>query len=221
LQLAACGWSLTITQKYLVMTLLLQFYGNCLMTFLKNMIKFNPEKKMKRRYLPFFLLFVSSLVFAGRVIPLPGLLKPQRIYIDQEQCFITEGATISIYSLKDFKLQKKFGKRGDRLKFPAAFPPIRNFHIVDNKIYVVTYKEKDNQCWMLVFDLGGKLLKEVFVSLVDINMLIPDLYNYYTIHEDKLYILRDNQDTEEWELHIDPMARGAAYLALRQQGQCC
>jgi hypothetical protein len=353
------------------------------------MIKFNPEKKMKRRYLPFFLLFVSSLVFAGQVIPLPGLLKPQRIYIDQEQCFITEGATIYIYSLKDFKLQKKFGKRGegpgefresgegikldfkpekiivtstgrfsyftrdgqfikearisnprrfefqelgsgfvgkellvekkrvfitvnlidknlkkikeiyrfkhpfyprskpinpvflrtgtyyvyqdkifyddedgiihvldgsgkelylirpqyervkikdihkirylmfwrtdlrteyavfkDRLKFPAAFPPIRNFHIVDNKIYVVTYKEKDNQCWMLVFDLGGKLLKEVFVSLVDINMLIPDLYNYYTIHEDKLYILRDNQDTEEWELHIDPMARGTANLAM-------
>ncbi|MGD2092178.1 MAG: hypothetical protein PVH61_38770 [Candidatus Aminicenantes bacterium] len=68
---------------------------------------------MKRIYLLFFLLFVSSLVFAGQVIPLPGLLKPQRIYIDQEQCFITEGATIYIYSLKDFKLQKKFGKRGE------------------------------------------------------------------------------------------------------------
>lgn len=336
---------------------------------------------MKRISLPLFLLFVSSFVFAGQVIPLPGLLKPQRIYIDQEQFFITEGATISIYSLKDFKLQKKFGKRGegpgefkesgegiklefkpeniivisygrisyftrdgqfikearisnprrfefqelgsgfvgteltvekkgvfftvnlfdknlkkgkeiyrfkhpfyprskpinpvflrtstyyvyrekifyddedgiihvldssgkelysirhryervkvkdihrnrylmfwkldlkpeydafkDRLRFPAAFPPIRNFHIIDNKIYVITYKEKYNRCKMLVFDMGGKLLKEVFVSLVDINMLIPAQYNYYTIHEDKLYILWDNQETEEWELHVEKWA---------------
>ena len=334
---------------------------------------------MKRIYWSCFLLFVSSLVFAGQVIPLPGLLKPQRIYIDQEQFFITEGATIYIYSLKDFKLEKKFGKRGEgpgefresgegikldfkpdsivvistgrfsyfthdgrfikevrinprrsefhelgsgflgrellvekngviftvnlfdknlkkgkeiyrfkhpfyprskpinplflrtstyyvyrekvfyddedgnihvldsggkelysirhryeevkvkdihkkrylmfwrtdlraehdafkeRLKFPAAFPPIRNFHILDNKIYVITSKEKDNQCKMVVFDLEGKLLKEVFVPLTDINMLIPDRFNYYTIHKDKLYILRDNQETEGWELHIAPL----------------
>jgi len=335
---------------------------------------------MKRKYFPFFLLFVSSFVFAGQVIPLPGLLKAKNIYVDQEQIFITEGSTIYIYSLKDFKLQKKFGKRGEgpgefkesgegiklkfspeniivlstgrisyftrdgqfikdrisnpraaefqelgsgfvgrelsrekkglfftvnlfdknlkkgkelyrfkhpffprnkpinpvflrgstyyvyqekifyddeegiihvldstgkelysirhrfeqvkvkdihkkrylmfwrtdnrdeydafkeRLKFPAVFPPIRDFHIVDNKIYVITYEEKDNRCKMLVLDLGGKLLKEVFVPLVDINMLIPYYYNYYTIHKDKLYILRDNQDTEEWELHIDPLS---------------
>ena len=344
------------------------------------MIIFKQEKKLNRIYLLFFLLFVSSLVFAGQVIPLPGLLKPQRIYIDQEQFFITEGATIYIYSLKDFKLQKKFGKRGEgpgefresgegikldlkpeniivistgrfsyftrdgqfikearisnprrfefqelgsgfvskessaegkgvfftvnlvdknlkkikevyrykhpffprnkpinavsprvstyyvyqekifyddkagiihvldssakelysirypyeqvkingfhkkrilmfwrtvlraeydafkeRLKFPAEFPPIRNFNIVDDKVYVITYTEKDNRCKMLVFDLTGKLLKEVFVPLVDIDMLIPDLYNYYTICRDKLYILRDNPDTEEWELHIDSL----------------
>lgn len=332
---------------------------------------------MKRVYLLSCLLMVSGLVFAGRVIPLPDLSRPQRIYADQEQLFITEGAAVYIYSLKDFKLQKRFGKRGegpgefresgegirldftpaniivislgrlsyfsrdgrlikettvvnprrfafqelgsgyvgkeflrekkgiffavnlydrnlkkgkeiyrykhpfyprskpidplcprkgtyyvhrgkifyddeegtihvldssgkelysirheygrvkiedihkerylmfwrtdlrpeytafkDRLKFPAAFPPIRNFHIVDDKIYVITHMEKSNRCKMLVFALDGKLLKEVFVPLVDINMLVPDLYNYYTIHKDKLYILRDNPDTEVWELHL-------------------
>lgn len=94
----------------------------------------------------------------------------------------------------------------ERLHFPAAFPPIRNFHIRDNKIYVITYTEKNNRCKMLLFDLAGKLLKEVFVPLVDINMLVPYFYKFYTIHEDKLYILRDNQDTEEWELHIDPLS---------------
>lgn len=333
---------------------------------------------MTKIYLSFVLLFISGLVFAGQVVPLPGLLKPQRIYVDQDQFFITEGATICIYSLKDFSLQKKFGKRGEgpgefkesgegvqldfkpdniivistgrfsyftregkfikesriknprrfefqelgrgfvgkeispeekgifflvnlydenlkkvkeiyrfkhpffprskpinpvflrtstyyvyqgkifyddeqgiihvlnssgeelysirhqyervkikeihkkrylrywqtdlreeyevfkpRLKFPGAFPPIRNFHILDNKIYIITYQEKKNRCKMFVFDLNGKLLREVYVSLVDINMLIPDLYNFYTINKDTLYILRDNQDTEEWELHLE------------------
>jgi hypothetical protein len=333
---------------------------------------------MKKKYSLFLLFILESFIFSEQIIPLSGILKPQRIYVHQEQLFITEGARICIYSLKDFSLQKKFGKRGEgpgefkesgegikldfntdhiivtstgrisyfsrdgqfikevrisnprsfefqklgnifvgkeflveekgvfftinlfdknlkkskeiyrykhpffprskpinpvslrkstfyvyqekifyddeagtihvldnsgkelysilpryepveiteihkkryltfwrtdiraefeafknRLKFPDEFPPIRNFHILADKIYIITHQEKNNQCKMLVLDIKGKLLKETYVSLVDINMLIPDLYNYYTIYKDKLYILRDNQDTEEWELYIE------------------
>jgi uncharacterized protein YlbG (UPF0298 family) len=42
----------------------------------------------------------------------PELEDPTAVVIDQDQVFITDGVTIYIYSLKDFKLQKKFGKSG-------------------------------------------------------------------------------------------------------------
>jgi hypothetical protein len=166
----------------------------------------------------------------------PVSLRTSTYYVYQEKIFyddedgiihVLDGSGKELYSIrhryervkiKDFHkkrylmfwrtdLRAEYDAFKERLKFPSAFPPIRNFHIVDNKIYVITYKEKDNRCKMLVFDLKGQLLKDAFVSLTDINMLIPDLYNYYTIHEDKLYILRDNQDTEEWELYIEKLGK--------------
>ncbi len=345
---------------------------------------------MKRVYVFFVLplLFWGSLCLGGQVISLPEVMKAQRIIVDGAQLFITEGATIYIYSLKDFKLQKKFGKRGegpgefkesgegikleigadtivvnstgrlstfsrqgrfikettvsdprrfnfqalregrfvgkaialergavffiislydrdlkkikeiyrykhpffprkkpinavsvristyyvyrdkifyddeegiiyvlnswgeelysidrkidrekvtdlhkkryllfwqtglkaeydvfkDRLRFPSLFPPIRNFHLGEDKIYVITHQEQNGKCKMLILDLEGKLLKQLFVPLTDIDMLIPDIYNYYTIHKGKLYILRDNPDTEVWELHIEPIVSRSPYL---------
>ena len=328
-------------------------------------------------FLFFTLLLFTGLIYADLVMTLPEVMKPQRVYVDGEQVFITEGVSIYIYSLKDLKLQKKFGKKGegprefknsglgvileigpdtilitssgrlsyftrdgqfiketrpkypsifefqglpgnrfvgtaftreqkdifltinlynenlerikeihrychpffprnklinpvnvrgstlyvykdkiffddengainvlnsqgdmlysvspkydkvkltkihkerylmfwrtgikqeyeifgDRLKFPVVFPFIRNFHVVNDKIYIITHHEKDNKNEMLIFDLKGKLLKQVFVPLTDVNMLNPLLFNYYTINNDRLYIVRENEDKEEWELH--------------------
>jgi hypothetical protein len=59
-----------------------------------------------------FLLFVS-FVLGGKVITLPDLKKPENIIVDQNQILITEFPHIYIYSLKDFKLIKKFGKAGE------------------------------------------------------------------------------------------------------------
>ena len=326
------------------------------------------------------LIIFFGTIFAGQVAPLPEIKKPQRIYIDRQQLYITEGATIYIYSLNNFKLQKKFGKRGEgpgefkesgegiylifspdnlqvvssgrlsifsregrfireqivsnprnfefqslgdryvgtslqvekglvyftinlfdknfkklkalsryrhpffpshkpidpvdlristslvyrnkiffddeqgtihvldhtgrelhtithdykrigitdihrtrylafwrtdlkaeynafreRLKFPDHFPCIRNFHIQDDRIYVITFEESGANSRILIFDLQGKLLKKTWAPLAEINMLIPLGFNYYTIHERKIYILRENQPDEEWELVIENM----------------
>jgi hypothetical protein len=60
-----------------------------------------------------FLIFAIFLFPASKVLtPFPGLANPTAVIIDNNQLFITEGVTISIYSLNDFKLQKKFGKSG-------------------------------------------------------------------------------------------------------------
>jgi hypothetical protein len=35
------------------------------------------------------------------------------VQVDKNQLYITDGASVFIYSLKDYQLQKKFGKRGE------------------------------------------------------------------------------------------------------------
>jgi hypothetical protein len=46
------------------------------------------------------------------VVTLPELLSPELIRVDENKIYITEKANIYIYSKKDFKLVKKFGKKG-------------------------------------------------------------------------------------------------------------
>ena len=58
-------------------------------------------------------LLFTTLAFATKVVPLPNLLKPGLIRLDENQMYITEEANIYIYSLKDFHLVKKFGKPGE------------------------------------------------------------------------------------------------------------
>ena len=58
-------------------------------------------------------LLAALLGAETKVIPMPDLMKPQLILLDKTQMYITEDTSIFIYSLKDFKLIKKFGKRGE------------------------------------------------------------------------------------------------------------
>jgi len=60
-----------------------------------------------------FLLTIPGRADAGKVVPLAQLEKPNSITFDRDLVYITDQASISIYSLKDFKLQKTFGKTGE------------------------------------------------------------------------------------------------------------
>ncbi len=68
---------------------------------------------MKKIHLALLLLLFTNVVFATKIVPLPEILKPDIIKVDDHDMVIAEGASISIYSLKDFKRVKKFGKEGE------------------------------------------------------------------------------------------------------------
>lgn len=50
--------------------------------------------------------------FAEKVAVLPELMKPSIMAVDDTQLYVTEEASVFIYSLKDFELVKKFGRAG-------------------------------------------------------------------------------------------------------------
>ncbi len=69
---------------------------------------------MKRALIIMFLAIISVAFIHGEKLgELPGIFKPTSLALDNDQMYITEGATISIFTLKDFKLIKKFGKGGE------------------------------------------------------------------------------------------------------------
>lgn len=59
------------------------------------------------------LFLITNVVFATKTVPLPEITKPDIIKVDGDDMVLVEGASISIYSLKNFKLIKKFGKQGE------------------------------------------------------------------------------------------------------------
>jgi hypothetical protein len=58
-------------------------------------------------------LLLSSLSFSMDGVRLEGLMKPNAIFVENGFIYITEGAIINVYSEKDFKFIRKFGKLGE------------------------------------------------------------------------------------------------------------
>jgi hypothetical protein len=67
-------------------------------------------KKIVLLLLLFFVFILTMLVAAARVAVFPDIFRPDSITVDNGQVIITEGASVFIYSLQDFKLQEKFVK---------------------------------------------------------------------------------------------------------------
>jgi len=81
-----------------------------------------------------------------------------------------------------------------KLIFPEHFPSFRWATVNKGKIYVQTYKRKNNKTQFIVLDLKGKILKEIYLPLID--------HNIQTVYNNKLYKLVENLEKETWELHI-------------------
>jgi hypothetical protein len=83
--------------------------------------------------------------------------------------------------------------------FPNDFPAIRNFLAKDKKLYITTYRKKDQKTELFIFDLKGNLLKKTFIPIAAQTPLIDYPYN---IKDGKLYQLLENDNIEDWDLHI-------------------
>jgi len=92
-----------------------------------------------------------------------------------------------------------------RLIYPDTFPAIKSIAVSGNKLYVQTYKWKDNKEEYVVMDLKGKVLKEVYIPRFENVTMNDEIFGtrLHTIHNDKLYYLMENEDEEEWELHME------------------
>ncbi len=74
---------------------------------------------------------------AAKIVPMPELMKPDKIEAWGDRLYISDGTSIHIYSLKDLKYVKKFGKSGEGPGEITIDPTLGNLIIDVDKKYVM------------------------------------------------------------------------------------
>lgn len=85
------------------------------------------------------------------------------------------------------------------VEYPKFFPDIKEFQVLDGKIYVQTYKIEEGKTEYIILDFKGKILQTTFLPVFEEGSLIDK--NVYTFYKDIYYYLKFNENKEIWELH--------------------
>lgn len=98
-----------------------------------------------------------------------------------------------------FKNGYKIIKARNMIEFPEYLPLVRAYRVSDGKVYMITFNQKNETFETFIFNAQGKLLKKSFLPLAKPNIM--EIYPF-TIYKDKIYQLVENEEEEEWQLHI-------------------
>ncbi len=113
-------------------------------------------------FIPVLILVLSSLIFPKKLADLPEVMKNPTIGIYGDRIFIKEHFTIHIYSLKDVKHLKQFGKEGAG---PSEFKFRAEMEVFPDKLVVNTLAKQ------VIFSHDGKFIKEYRITPFIINFL--------------------------------------------------
>lgn len=101
------------------------------------------------------LVVLVSLVYGKKLAVLPELKKPLVMAIQGNELYILDGVEVYKYSLKDYRLITKFGKRGEG---PSELLPNEeislNLRLVNGDIFL------NSQTKMVYYSKEGKMIKE-------------------------------------------------------------
>jgi len=89
----------------------------------------------------------------------------------------------------------------DNLEFPKNFSNIQNSIVVDDMIYMQTYRRDNGKVEFIIYNVDGKYIGTRMIPLKEMNII--RLYPYM-ISKGKFYQIFENED-EEWELSIIPV----------------
>lgn len=105
-----------------------------------------------------------------------------------------------IHWFKDLSPLKPFWDRiKDNIQFRTHFPLFKNLLIDNDRIYILTYQKNDGKNECIVLNMKGEKVKQIFLSLPPEEPFAPVCY---ALKDHHFYALHENEDTENWELHI-------------------
>jgi hypothetical protein len=87
--------------------------------------------------------------------------------------------------------------------------PIRDLAVTDEQIYVKTYQKQGDKDEFIIMDLKGNILKKAYLPAVKEpgfgNEVLGRAAKFYKIYQNKFYYLHENEEEEEWEVHVEPI----------------
>jgi hypothetical protein len=123
--------------------------------------------------------------------------KINRIQLKAERLKVTEEYKKNYMSLLETDPTYQAVGNQYNLIFPEYYPGFYRFSVNDGKVYFLTYKKMSKSREVIVTDLKGKELKHTSVPWIENELRIN-----YSIDNGKFYYLKENEETEEWELHM-------------------
>ena len=123
-------------------------------------------------------------------------LEKEKVKINDEM----KKGIIHYYEVEDPYWKIRWPRLKTWFVFSEFFPLVRNFQVVNDKIYINTFLEKNDKSEFIILDLKGKVLKKTFLPLKKETYFV--IYPYF-IKNNKLYQVLFNDDVEEWELHVE------------------
>jgi hypothetical protein len=104
-----------------------------------------------------------------------------------------------------FKVHPNFKNAIDYLKrilvIRDYFPPIRDLQIVEDHIYVLTFKRKGSLWELIKLDLKGNEKGRVFIPLSDYEYFTWYPV-FYSVYKEKIYSLVEDVEDEVWKVHV-------------------
>lgn len=82
--------------------------------------------------------------------------------------------------------------------FPEFYPAFENFAVHNDKIYIIDFLINQKRD-IIVYDLKGKRISRKSIPILKHDGCIN--LNRFDVDNGKLYFMRENEDTEKWELH--------------------
>lgn len=140
--------------------------------------------------------------FSIQVIDLEGKVLARIEQKDYKQRKFTDDDLKAIQDL----MKKMFGEAQykavkNRFTWPDYYPVILTFRIdrVAKRLALITWKKVDgkNECY--IYNMDGKLEKKVLLDLKLVNGI--EAYPF-AISDGKFYQVFDNDEKEQWELHV-------------------
>ena len=90
------------------------------------------------------------------------------------------------------------------MNFHEYFPAIQNMEI-SGHLFIRTFRIKNDNDEYLIMGLKGENLKKVLIPRMTKIPFMSKIMGVKlnVIHNNKLYYLKENEDEEEWELHVE------------------
>jgi hypothetical protein len=88
------------------------------------------------------------------------------------------------------------------INFPSHYPAMQNLFVSGDKIYAPTFKEEGKQNELLIFDIKGKFLKRVLITLVMDTPLTPFPYTIQNGFFYQTVEAPDEDDEASWNLQV-------------------